>query len=314
MCCALAIAGWARVAGPGAADRKAAAATEPTAATRDATTSRPVAVDATGVPSPAADPAASCAATRDGNEPGAIEEIAVAGDLPVYAVRGARPGPPAVFLTGSCSTPLPSVRAFRRAAAAHSGIVALQGDTPCRDGTRRWSFDASATSARIEAALRAAGAEPSREITLVGYSQGAERAEWLAHRFPDSYTRLALMAGPIVPSAWRLERARAVVTLAGYGDVRETMVDGARRLRRGSIPAIYMELPGGTQHGELADEAGETLGRAFDWLEQNARDPVPAVTAPPAHTRARPRDVQARGRRAHPPVGDHARARGTPGS
>jgi pimeloyl-ACP methyl ester carboxylesterase len=203
-----------------------------------------------------------------------IDEIAIENDLPVFVVR-ARPGTGrarTVFLTGSCTHPSTYVREFRRAAAEHGGIVALQGDLPCRagNGLRRWSPDAVGTSARIDAALRAAGIEETGGITVVGYSQGAERAEWLAHRFPTKYTRFVLMAGPVVPGAARFAGAESVVTLAGYGDVRENMADGAKRMRRAAIPAIYMELPGGSHHGELAPEADAVVAKAFDWLEENA--------------------------------------------
>lgn len=231
-------------------------------------------------PAPAPEDAAALGLPESARPPDdTIEELEVTGDLPVYVVRGSRAAatpaisrPPVVFLTGSCTTPLTYVRAFRRAAAAHGGVVALQGDKLCRDGTRRWSPDTLGTSARIDAALHAAGFEDTSDVTLVGYSQGAERAEWLAHRFPAKYTRFVLMAGPVVPSPSRFEAARAVVTLAGYGDVRENMASGARRLRRDAIPAIYMELPHGTQHGELSAAADETLASAFDWLDTHARD------------------------------------------
>ena len=204
--------------------------------------------------------------------------VPVAGDLDAYVVGGARGrGPPIVFLTGSCTHPLASMTAFQHAGAAHGGIVALQGDLPCKgDGTlRRWSPDAVLTSSRIDAALRAAGAGSTTDLTLVGYSQGAERAEWLAHRFPAKYTRFVLMAGPVVPAPLRFAGARGVATLAGHGDVRETMANGARRLRRASIPALYLEVPG-TQHGELSPQIDAFVGKALDWLDDRAplgRDP-----------------------------------------
>ena len=232
------------------------------------------------------------AGTGGGDEDAAIEEVVIAGDLPVYVVRPAPRGEAAagrtVFLTGSCTTPLTYLKAIRHAAAEHGGIVALQGDRPCRDGTRRWSPDTVLTSARIHAALRAVGVEDATGVTLVGYSQGAERAEWLAHRFPLEYTRFVLMAGPIVPSHARFSSARGVVTLAGYGDVRENMADGARRLRRAAIPAIYMELPG-LQHGELSPAAGSVVARAFDWLDANALEGAPSPRAHARGVRARPK-------------------------
>jgi hypothetical protein len=230
--------------------------------------------------------------------PDAIEEVAVAGDLPVYVVRAALGTSTrrTVFLTGSCTTPLTYLDALRHAAAEHGGIVALQGDKPCRDGTRRWSPDTVATSARIHAALRAVGIDDSTDVTLVGYSQGAERAEWLAHRFPLEYTRFVLMAGPIVPSRARFSDARGIVTLAGYGDVRENMADGAKRLRRAAIPAIYMELPG-LRHGELSPAAGGVLAKAFDWLDSNALPGSPSPSPSPSSPQAHARGVRARPKR-----------------
>ena len=277
-CCLIAVAGCSRTTG------------------RDGTSRPAPGSIASPLPAPAgvASPDAIGLATAARVVDDAVEELEVDGDLPIFVVRGARPGAPAVFLTGSCTTPVTYVRAFRRAAASHGGIVALQGDKLCRDGTRRWSPDTFGTAERIDAALRTAGFGDPSEVTLVGYSQGAERAEWLAHRFPGKYTRFVLMAGPVVPSPSRFEGARAVVTLAGYGDVRENMADGAKRLRRGAIPAIYMELPDGTQHGELAPAADATVARAFDWLDAHAREPG-AVTPP------RNRGPRARGRPARLP-------------
>lgn len=198
--------------------------------------------------------------------------VPIAGDLDAYAVDAAREGGPAiVFLTGSCTHPLASLKAFQRAGAEHGGILALQGDLPCKgdETLRRWSPDTVLTSARIDAALTAAGASSTTDLTLIGYSQGAERAEWLARRFPAKYTRFVLMAGPVVPAPSRFGGARAVVALAGHGDVRENMADGARRLRRASIPALYLEVPG-TQHGDLSPEIDPFVGEALDWLDANA--------------------------------------------
>ena len=199
--------------------------------------------------------------------------VAVAGDLEIYVVRATRQAShgPLVFLTGSCTHPLTYVNAFGHAAAEHGGLVALQGDLPCKadPSLRRWSPDTIATSARIDAALLAADVHSTTDITLIGYSQGAERAEWLARRFPAKYTRFVLMAGPVVPAAARFAGARAMALLAGHGDVRDNMADGARRLRRANIPATYIELPG-THHGELSPAADAFVSQALDWLDANA--------------------------------------------
>jgi hypothetical protein len=107
------------------------------------------------------------------------------------------------------------------------------------------------------------------------------------------------MAGPVVPSPARLAGARAVATLAGYGDVRENMADGARRLRRAKIPASYFELPG-IHHGELSPAVDEVVARAFDWLDANgtAGSNATAATSRTAGTNAT-REA-ARAQTAHP--------------
>ncbi len=212
--------------------------------------------------------------------------LGVDGDLDAYVAGDG--APTIVFLTGSCTHPLASLKAFETAGAAHGGILALQGDLPCKGddpALRRWSPDTVLTSARIDAALTAAGALRSTDLTLMGYSQGAERAEWLARRFPAKYTRFVLMAGPVVPAPSRFSGARAVVALAGHGDVRENMAEGARRLRRASIPALYLEVPG-AQHGELSAAIDPVVGQALDWLDANALPQGAAAHALPGKTSA----------------------------
>lgn len=206
-----------------------------------------------------------------------IEEVPVPGDRPLHVVRGGGAKHGTIFLHGSCTSPDSYVKAFVNAAATHGGVIALEGDLPCKEDPklRRWSPDTATTSARIDAALRAMNL-PTDDVTLIGYSQGAERAEWLANRFPAKYTRFVLVAGPIVPSPSRFHHARAVALLAGRGDVRGNMADGARALRRRSIPAIYVELEAASpHHGELAPEADASFGQAFDWIEANGISKTP---------------------------------------
>jgi pimeloyl-ACP methyl ester carboxylesterase len=64
-------------------------------------------------------------------------------------------------------------------------------------------------------------AEPIGDIIVIGYSQGATRAESLARRFPDVYTRLVPMGGPYAADPHGLESLRAAVAMAG--DHQQTM-------------------------------------------------------------------------------------------
>lgn len=175
----------------------------------------------------------------------------------------------AVFLAGSCTHPETYLAAFEKEVADHGDLIALQGDVPCPGSDpklRKWSTDAERMTKRIDAALRAAGIESARGLTLIGYSQGAERAEWLSKYDQRKFTKFVLIASPIVPSPARLSGARAVVTMAGRGDEREKMSAGARDLRHARLRALYIELPS-THHGQLHDDDGPLFDQAFSWLE-----------------------------------------------
>lgn len=202
--------------------------------------------------------------------PPMMEEVAVAGDLPAYALRNGRAhGRLYVFLAGMCAHPLGYTQSFQWAAAARGDLVAVQGDVPCSsDGAlRRWSSDLIGTSRRIDAAIRAAGLDATREIVLIGYSQGAERSEHLAARWPDRYTRAVLIAGPIVPSPERLGRLRGAVLMAGDRDLQQPMLEGRRRLAAARVPALFVSLPG-ARHGDMGQTPEANMATAFDFLDQ----------------------------------------------
>jgi len=56
------------------------------------------------------------------------------------------------------------------------------------------------------------------DILVLGYSQGASRAEALARKCPERYTRLVLIAAPTVVSARGLASLRGAVMMAGERD------------------------------------------------------------------------------------------------
>ena len=197
------------------------------------------------------------------------EDVAVPGDLSAVVVRGGRAdGVRMVFLSGMCTHPGGYVMAFEHAAAAHGELVAVQGDLPCgSDATmRRWSSDLGELDRRIDAAFAAAGFGAPEDVLVIGYSQGAERAEHLVGRFPDKYTRAILMASPIRPSAARLGRARAVVTMAGTYDMsKPRMRDAVSMLERAGVSADFVEIPE-AHHGGMGTEPELMMDRALDFV------------------------------------------------
>ena len=208
------------------------------------------------------------------NRPVEVVSVDVPGDIPAFVLHGAR-GSDAfiVFLHGRCSHALGYVQAFQFAAAKKGTVIAPQGDQACGSTPlRRWSLDIEKVNRRIEAALTAAGyADPAawKEIVVIGYSEGASRAEALAARFPERYTRAILIGAPSPPSAARLHRSRGAVMMAGERDAQETMKAGMRALKAAGVPSTYIMIPGAS-HGQMGD--GERLmGEALDWLWANAK-------------------------------------------
>jgi pimeloyl-ACP methyl ester carboxylesterase len=212
------------------------------------------------------------AATDEG--PVRTEELAVPDDLAAFVVRGGRShGTKMVFVPGMCVHPAGYVMAFQHTAAGHGDLLAVQGDVSCGgDGTARaWSNDLSSMDRRITAAFEAAGFGAPQGAVIIGYSQGAERAEQLVARWPERYSRVVLMASPIAPSPKRLAKAKAVVTMAGTFDIsRARMKAAVGPLTRAEVPALFVELPN-ARHGGMGDEPEVSMDRALEFLRTSSR-------------------------------------------
>jgi predicted esterase len=254
------------------------------------------AIDRATGPAPAkaavvADPVASAPGTpppppaprrEEPEAPAVVERVRVPGDAPASIVRARDAKPPRlVFLPGLCSNANAYLQAFPEAARTHGGIVAIDGDQPCKGapGFHSFTWDAARQHARIEAALAAAGVTeaPREGFTLVGYSQGASIAEQLAQRWPERYARVVLIGSPGDPQPERMAEARAVVTMSCSRDVPGRMKDAARKLSNARVPATYFEMPG-CSHGHIAD-GDATFDVTFTWLAANARE-TPAGARP----------------------------------
>jgi pimeloyl-ACP methyl ester carboxylesterase len=157
--------------------------------------------------------------------------------------------------------------------------LGLQGDVSCGDPRyRRWSNDLDALERRIEAAYAAASLERCDEIVLIGYSQGALRAEQLAARRPERYTKLVLISSPVVSSARHLSKAKAVAL--GFGELEggANARVAATNLRAAGITVGSFMLPGAT-HGVLGPDGQRVMGDVLSWLEDPSHpDAVGTVT------------------------------------
>jgi pimeloyl-ACP methyl ester carboxylesterase len=222
---------------------------------------------------PKADRAPAASASAPASEGPIRVEPLEGQNPPVYVLRGTPRGPEKlVFLHGMCGHGLGYAQSFQRTAATIGTLIAPQADVPCGGGPwAKWSKDIAALDARIVTAFRALGqAEPVTDIIVIGYSQGATRAESLAQEFPERYTRLVLMGGPVAAKARGLETLRAAVAMAGDRDRKDLMQASAKTLSAAGVPATFMIIPD-APHGSMGSRPEETMSEVFGWLGENQR-------------------------------------------
>jgi pimeloyl-ACP methyl ester carboxylesterase len=186
---------------------------------------------------------------------------------PTFVMRGTPKGPARmVFLHGMCGHALGYAQSFQWNAAKKGTLIAPQGDRSCGGPWASWSNDLAALDARIEATFRSLGTdEPIEDLVLIGYSQGATRAEALARKWPKRYTRLILIAAPTLVSPRGLSSLRGAVMMAGERDRQDLMRSGMRVLKAARIPSTFMIIPEAA-HGEMGPTPEVTMGDALDWL------------------------------------------------
>ncbi len=188
-----------------------------------------------------------------------------------------------VYLHGRCGNPRAFER-FARAAHEQGVLVALKGDKKCDSRwDTKWSDDIGGLARRIEGALRAAERALSLPltrwpVTLVGYSQGALRAEQLARHQPKRFRRVVLIAGPTAPTPGALAGAFRVAVVVGSRDARKHLQEGVEELDEAHIPVRYLELPG-VGHGEYGPDADRVLREALTFVHEDPFPPPPSPLA-----------------------------------
>jgi pimeloyl-ACP methyl ester carboxylesterase len=196
--------------------------------------------------------------------------------VPVAAARpqenGAPSTRPIVYLHGMCSDPKEDLAAWGHAAEKHGTVVTVMGDVACPDkpGQLKWSTDAEAIDAKIDATLkevadaRGIRFEPG-DMIVIGESMGAARAELLATKFPEKYSRLVLVGSPQTPSARNLKGAKAIATLAGENEQQTQMKAGTRALEGSGTPTRFWELPDAT-HGNYGPDGERIMNEAITFV------------------------------------------------
>lgn len=196
-----------------------------------------------------------------------IEVLDPSAKPPTFVMRGAPRGRERlVFLHGMCGHGMGYAQSFQWSAAKRGTLIAPQADVSCGGDFSKWSLDVAALDARILQTFRALGdANDDAEITIMGMSQGADRAVQLAQRFPQRYTRLISMAAPSTVKAAQLRHLRGAVMMAGELDRKDLMRESARALSASGVKATFMLIPE-ARHGAMGPTPEQTMGAALDWL------------------------------------------------
>jgi pimeloyl-ACP methyl ester carboxylesterase len=148
---------------------------------------------------------------------------------------------------------------------------------------RRWSSDLEAMDRRIDAAFHAAGLGDPSGITVIGYSQGAERVERLVARWPDRYSSAILISSPVIPSSRALAKANAIVLMVGSLERQDPMRSAVGPLTRAGVPTRFLALPG-ARHGQMGPEPSDAMAQALDFIDETEkvkRSGAPGVTSGP---------------------------------
>lgn len=190
-----------------------------------------------------------------------------------FVVRGAGLGPGRlVFLHGMCGHALGYAQSFQFAAAKRGRLIAPQADVVCGAGPEaKWSLDVKALHERIERTFLELGdSPPIDDICVIGYSQGATRAEALARAFPERYSRLISIGAPGVANPSGLTHLRAALMMAGARDRLDLMKEGAKRLARAKVRAEFRIIPEAT-HGSMGPHPEQTMEAALAWVYADPR-------------------------------------------
>jgi predicted esterase len=222
----------------------------------------------------AAWPSARAEAPRKAFAPtdlGGAQAIPVAGDTPTYVLPGKEGSREVLlYLHGRCGNPFAGARSFPEASASRGTMVIVLGDVPCPNSPRRrWSGDMKHNQARIDAALDAASQSLGRDLdrqslTVVGYSEGALKAEQLAHLYPERYPRVLLIGSPRAPSPFNLGKGHAIVTMVGERDAQHDMREGTKSLEKAGRKVHFWLLPG-ARHGQYGPEGERVMDEALGW-------------------------------------------------
>jgi predicted esterase len=210
-------------------------------------------------------------ALPSGLEVGKLVSLEVPGEPDVVVAQASAQAHGVVlYLHGACGD-VRAPKAWLDEIEGRGTLISIRGDRSCGKGGRYyWGPDTRVLEQRIEhaidrvAELRGDLFDPTDRV-LMGYSQGATRAQELARAYPERYPLVILAGIPVAPSARHLVHARAVVVLGGEHELKTHMRTGVWALEAHHVPVRFDVFPG-AKHGEFGPEGARVMRGAFDWL------------------------------------------------
>ena len=182
-----------------------------------------------------------------------------------------------VYLHGMCGNSK-GAEPWVEQALERGTLIVVRANVPCPDRPGyKWPKSALAIQKRVKAALALvkkdrAGLLNTESVTLIGYSQGAHRAERLAEIAPNMYPRIILGGAPTLSAYARLEKVRALAYLGGSKEKREHMEASQLLMSKAGVNARFFLLPG-APHGSYGKKGPQVMGQVFQFLFKEASEP-----------------------------------------
>jgi predicted esterase len=196
------------------------------------------------------------------------------GDRPLRITHaGANQTHAIVYLHGMCGNPRGADR-WADLAAERGTLIVVRATVPCPDRPGfKWPKDLEEIQTRIDAALafvanQRGGLLDQDVVTLIGYSQGANRAEKLAAMAPERYPLVVLGGPPTEPTPDLLHSTQRVAILGGELEDTTHMELGDFALRQAGVPSHFFLLPG-AHHGDYGPDGRRVIAEAFSFLDGN---------------------------------------------
>lgn len=178
-----------------------------------------------------------------------------------------------VYLHGMCGNPL-GAEPWMDLAVERGTLIVVRANVPCPDRPGyKWPKEVEPIQERIDAALalvkeKRGGLLNTETVTLIGYSQGAHRAEKLAAAYPGRYPMLVLGGPPTPPEPESFSSRPRIAILGGELENTDHMHEGHRNLLDSGLAARFFLLPR-AHHGGYGPQGPRVMKEVFDWLDQS---------------------------------------------